>query len=118
MIFNQVAGQTSTEPVDATCKRIEDMIHNTLGTKPNKTKEDKFIVYYPARKFMGTDDDMDDVRIVVAKVNNATTSIKLENNQYHSKKDIFTEIFGENWRKPALTKVYEILEKCLRSMYP
>ena len=114
---------TSPESVDITCKRIEELIRNTLGTKPNKTKEDKFIIYYPARKFMDTDDDMDDVRIIVTKVNNTTTSIKIENTQYHEQHSMFdpgpsdTPIPFFNWRTPALIKAYEILEKCLRNMY-
>ena len=66
---------STNKSVDVVCKEIEQMIPCVLGTKPKKEKRDKEIVYYPARKFLGTDDMMDDVSIVVRKVNNSLTNI-------------------------------------------
>lgn len=85
------------------------MIPNVLGTKPNKQKVDKEIVYYPARRFLGTDDNMDDIRIIVRKVNNSLTNIRLENSEYHEK--------YKNWRVPALRKAYSKLENVLGYMF-
>ena len=96
--------------VDIVCKEIEEMIPCVLGTKPNKTKEDKTTVYYPARRFMGTDDMMDDVTITVRKVNNSLTSVKLENSEYHEK-------HGTVLRGHALSKAYHVLEKVMSQMY-
>lgn len=107
--------------VDEVCKKIEQMIPDVLGTKHNKTKEDKAIIYYPARKFMGTDDLMDDVRIIVRKVNNSTTNVCLENSEEIERQVKFEGVVlfqaGPNWRTPALTKAYEILERVLGQMF-
>lgn len=100
----------STEKsVEIVCKEIEEMIPCVLGTKPNKEKDDKAIIFYPARRFMGTDNNMDDVRIIVRKVNNTLTNIRLENTEYHET--------NENWRAPAVKKAYSTLEKILSQMF-
>ena len=95
--------------VDTVCKEIEQMIPCVLGTKPNKEKRDKETVYYPARRFMGTDDNMDDVCIIVRKVNNSLTNIRLENSEYHEQ--------NENWRVFAIRKAYITLENVLGQMF-
>lgn len=100
---------STNKSVDIVCKEIEQMVHNVLGTKPKKEKEDKNIIYYPARRFFGTDDMMNDVVIIVRKVNNNLTSIKLENSEYYKKL--------RNWRSPALEKAYNTLEHVLKQMY-
>lgn len=104
----------TTKNIETVCKEIEEMIPCVLGTKPNKTKQDKSIVYYPARRFMGSDDSMDDVKITVRKVNNSQTNIKLENTQYHENE---CSTLGLNWRVPNLNKAYEKLENVLKQMY-
>lgn len=111
---------SANKTVDEVCKEIEKMIPCVLGTKPNKTKEDKAIVYYPARRFAGTDDGsaMDDIRIVVRKVNNSMTSIKLLDMERREKiEPIIKEIFGENWRTPAIKKAHSALERVLKEMF-
>lgn len=105
--------------VEEACKEIEKMIPCVLGTKPNKAKEDDAIIYYPARRFAGEDDLMDDVRIVVRKVNNSLTSIKLEDLEDLKNTDpIFVGLFGENRRLPMLEKAYEVLSNVLLQMFP
>lgn len=105
--------------VDDVCKEIERMIPCVLGTKPNKVKEEKAIIYYPARRFMGTDDLMDDVRITVRKVNNSLVSIKLENSERLKNTDpLIKEIFGDNWRLTAIEKAYNVLFSVLSQMFP
>lgn len=99
----------TSKSVDTVCKEIEQMIPCVLGTKPNKEKRDKEIVYYPARRFMGTDDNMDDICIIVRKVNNSLTNVRLENSEYHEK--------NENWRVPAIRKAYITLENVLSQMF-
>lgn len=99
----------TSKSVDVVCKEIEQMIPCVLGTKPNKEKRDKETVYYPARRFMGTDDNMDDVCIIVRKVNNSLTNIRLENSEYHEQ--------NENWRVPAIRKAYSKLESVLGQMF-
>ncbi len=95
------------------------MIPCVLGTRHNKTKEDKAIVYYPARRFLNTDDLMDDIRIVVRKVNNSLTSIKLEDSErLKNTSPLIKEIFGENWRLMAINKAYETLSNVLGQMFP
>lgn len=111
---------TSKSP-EKVCKEIEEMIPRVLGTNPNKTKDGKVVVYYPARRFGGTDDMMDDVRIVVRKVNNSLTSIKLENSERMKNQPtdpLIKEIFGDNWRLPFLERAHRVLDRCMRSMYP
>ena len=76
--MNKVKFNTN-KSVEVVCKEIEQMIPCVLGTKPNKEKRDTETVYYPSRRFMGTDDNMDDICIVVRKVNNSLTNIRLEN---------------------------------------
>lgn len=100
---------TTSKSVDVVCKEIEQMIPCVLGTKPNKEKRDKETVYYPARRFMGTDDNMDDVCIIVRKVNNSLTNIRLENSEYHDQ--------NENWIVPAIIKAYSKLENVLGQMF-
>lgn len=90
------------------------MIPCVLGTKAKKVRTDKSIIYYPARKFLGTDDMMDDVTITVRKINNALTNIRLENSEYFEKE---LNTFGENWRCPILRKAYSTLENVLKQMY-
>lgn len=111
---------TSNLSIDAVCKRIEEMIPCVLGTAHNKTKRDKDIVYYPARGFMFTDDNMDDVTIVVRKVNNTTTSVKLEYSEYTNNNPI-PSFFGvkseEDWRIAVLEKAYSTLENVLGQMF-
>ena len=110
---------STNKSVETVCKEIEKMIPCVLGTKPNKTKEDKAVVYYPARRFLGTDDVMDDVCIVVRKVNNSLTSIKLEDSERLKNTDpLIKDIFGENWRLPAINKAYKTLENVLSQMFP
>ena len=104
----------TNKTVDTVCKEIEEMIPCVLGTKPNKEKKDKETIYYPARKFLGTDDMMYDVRIIVRKVNNSNTNIRLENSEYFEKE---CSTFGLNWRVPALRKAYSTLENILGQMY-
>lgn len=105
--------------MEDTCKEIEKMIPCVLGTKTNKMREGKSVVYYPARRFMGTDDLMDDVRIVVRKVNNSLTSIKLENSErLANPKPLIKEMFGDNWRLPAIEKAYKTLSNVLSQMFP
>lgn len=99
----------TSKSVDTVCKEIEQMIPCVLGTKPNKEKRDKEIVYYPARRFMGTDDNMDDICIIVRKINNSLTNVRLENSEYHEK--------NENWRVPAIRKAYITLENVLSQMF-
>lgn len=100
---------TTNKSVDVVCKEIEEMIPCVLGTAPNKEKYGVKIVYYPARKFMCTDENMDDVHIIVRKVNNSLTSIKLENSERQK--------MNETWRAPALIKAYSVLEKVLGQMF-
>lgn len=111
----------TNKSVDAVCKEIEQMISDVLETHHNKTKKDKAIVYYPARRYMGTDDAMDDITITVRKVNNSTTNICLENSEYTFKPIMFGGIVaypaGCNWRCPALTLAYTTLYKVLNQMY-
>ena len=99
----------TSKSVDVVCKEIEQMIPCVLGTKPNKEKRDKETIYYPARRFMGTDDNMDDICIIVRKVNNSLTNIRLENSEYLE--------HNENWRAPAITKAYSKLENVLGQMF-
>lgn len=99
----------TSKSVDTVCKEIEQMIPCVLGTKPNKEKRDKETVYYPARRFMGTDDNMDDVCIIVRKVNNSLTNIRLENSEYHEQ--------NGNWRVSAIIKAYSTLENVLDQMF-
>lgn len=99
----------TNKSVDAICNEIEQMISCVLGAKPNKEKRDKEIVYYPARRFTGADDNMDDVCIVVRKVNNSLTNIRLENSEYHEQ--------NENWRALALRKAYINIENALSQMF-
>lgn len=99
----------TSKSVDIVYKEIEQMIPCVLGTKPNKEKRDKETVYYPARRFMGTDDNMDDICIIVRKVNNSLTNIRLENSEYHEQ--------NENWRVPAIRKAYRKLENVLGQMF-
>ena len=99
----------TSKSVDEVCKEIEQMIPCVLGTKPNKEKRDKETIYYPARRFMGTDDNMDDVYIIVRKVNNSLTNIRLENSEYHEQ--------NGNWRFPAIRKAYNKLENVLGQMF-
>lgn len=115
----KVVKLSTSKSIEDVCKEIEKMIPCVLGTKPNKTKEDKAIIYYPARQFLGTDDLMDDVRIVARKVNNSLTSIKLEDSEHLKNVSPFIkEIFGENWRLPAINKAYKTLENVLSQMFP
>ena len=100
---------STNKSVDIVCKEIEEMIICVLGTKPNKEKKDKEIVYYPARKFMDTDAYMDDVRIIVRKVNNSLTNIRLENSQWHER--------NQNWRALAIRVAYDKLENVLGQMF-
>ena len=99
----------TSKSVDTVCKEIEQMIPCVLGTKPNKEKRNKETVYYPARRFMGTDDNMDDVCIIVRKVNNSLTNIRLENSEYHEQ--------NGNWRVLAIRKAYITLENVLGQMF-
>ena len=99
----------TNESVDVVCKKLEQMIPSVLGTKPNKKKVDKEIIYYPARRYMNTDDMMDDVRIIVRKVNNSLTNIRLEDSEYHEK--------NENWRAIALRFAYDTLKRVLGQMF-
>lgn len=85
------------------------MIPCVLGTKSNKEKRDNEVAYCPARRFMGTDDDMDDICIVVRKINNSLTNIRLENSEYHEQ--------NENWKSPALRRAYSKLENVLGQMF-
>lgn len=105
---------STNKSVDVVCKEIEQMIPCVLGTKPKKEKRDKEIVYYPARRFLGTDDMMDDVSIVIRKVNNSLTNVKLEYSEYFEKE---CSSFGLNWRVPALRKAYSTLENVLGQMF-
>lgn len=110
---------STKKSVEEVCKEIDEMIPCVLGTKPNKNKVDKSIIYYPARRFLGTDDLMDDISIIVRKVNNHLTSIKLEDSERLKKPDpLIKEIFGENWRLFAINKAYETLSNVLRQMFP
>ena len=116
----KIAKFTSNLSMDAVCKRIEEMIPCVLGTAHNKTKRDKDIVYYPARKFMCTDDNMDDVTIVVRKVNNTTTSVKLEYSEYtknNSRHSFFGVKSDEDWKIIVLEKAYSKLENVLGIMF-
>lgn len=99
----------TSKSVDTVCKEIEQMIPCVLGTKPNKEKRDKETVYYPARRFMCADDDMDDIRIIVRKVNNSLTNIRLEDSERHEQ--------NENWRANAIRKAYSTLENILSQMF-
>ena len=112
---------TSNLSMNDVCKRIEEMIPCVLGTAHNKTKLDKDIVYYPARRFMCTDDNMDDVTIVVRKVNNTTTSVKLEYSEY-TKNNTIPSFFGikaadDGWKITVLEKAYSTLENVLGQMF-
>ena len=100
---------STNKSVDVVCKEIEQMITCVLGTKPNKEKRDKQTVYFPARRFIDTDDNMDDICIIVRKVNNSLTNIRLENSEYHEQ--------NENWRAPAIRIAYSKLENALAQMY-
>lgn len=105
-------GFTTNKTVEVVCKDIENIIVSVLGTKPVKRNIDKAIYYYPARRYAGMDDNMDDVRIIIRKVNNSTTSIKLENSEWMKNSP-----YGGSWRCPVLTKVYDIMTNALQSYY-
>ncbi len=97
--------------VENSCKEIEKMIPIVLGEcKPKKSKVGKDIVYFPARRYMFTDDMMDDLSITVRKINNSLTHIKLE--------------FGDNvlkdktnWRFHALNMAYIRLRNALSEIF-
>lgn len=109
---------SAKKSVEEVCKEIEKMIPCVLGTSPNKTRREKAVVYYPARRFMATDDLMDDVRIIVRKVNNSLTSIKLEDSEKLKNPDpLIKEIFGDNWRLVAIEKSYSALANVLSQMF-
>lgn len=112
---------STSKSLEKVCKEIEEMIPRVLGTSPNKAKDGKAVVYYPARRFGGTDDMMDDVRIVVRKVNNSLVSVKLENSERMKKNQLadplIQDLFGDNWRLPFLERAYRALDRTLISMY-
>lgn len=106
--------------VDDVCKEIENMIPCVLGTKPNKTKEERAIVYYPARGYAGIDDNlMDDIQIVVRKVNNSLTSIKLENSEKSKETEHFIrQLANRDWELHYFEKAYSTLNRVLFGMFP
>lgn len=101
----------TNKSVDVVCREIMEMVPNVLGTKPVKQVKDKEICIYPACRFLGTDDAMNDVRIIIRKVNNNLTNIRLENTEFQEKE------VGGTWRVPALIKAYNTLEKVLGDMH-
>lgn len=103
---------STSKSVDEVCKELEQMFKDVLGTNPKKEKGDKCIIYYPAKRFLGTDDMMQDVSITVRKVNSSLTSIKLENNEYME-----TCSREPNWRCHALRKAYSVLNNVMTGMY-
>lgn len=112
---------STTKNVDETCKELEQLIRTVLGTNPNRSKQDKTIVYHPARKYWGTDDLMDDISIIVRKVNNSLTNITLEDDEMSRKAVkingvVITEQ-DANWRSDALKRAYSKLEAALNDMY-
>lgn len=70
------------DSVDNICRLIESICRDVLETKAKKEKKDKAIIYYPARRFMGMDDLMDDVSIIIRTVNSNICSVKLEHTEY------------------------------------
>lgn len=106
--------------VEEVCKEIEEMIPCVLGTKPNKKKVEKDIVYYPARGYAGIDSGlMDDIRIVVRKVNNSLTSIKLEDLKKSSETEHFAwQIREREWESLYFEKSYNTLNRVLSGMFP
>lgn len=103
------ASFTTKKIVDVVCEEVEEIITGVLGVRVKKNKIEKAIVYYPAQQYAGMDDNMDDVKIIIRKVNNSITSIKLENAEVMAKHG--------NFRSFALQRAYEILKSVMEKKY-
>ncbi len=105
---------STSKPVSEVCKEIEDLCSQVLrGVKPEKEKEnDNNIIYYPARRLSVANADMDGVKIMVRKVNNSLTSIKLEDEER-----LKGSIFKDNRRYIIPKETYDVLKDAMVERY-
>ena len=102
--------------VENTCKEIEKMIPIVLENdcKPKKSKRNgngcKDIIYFPARRYMFTDDLMDDLSITVKKINSSLTHVRLQFDDAIIKDPA-------NWRFHALNMAYIKLRGALSDLF-
>lgn len=95
--------------VSTTIKKIETILIDIIECS---NKDIKFIsekidnngmMYYPACLYLGNDDWASDITILVRKVNNSTTSIKLEDSRY-----------SYNWRRGSMDECYDLWKEILK----
>ncbi len=105
---------SSIRTVHDVCKEIEELCPKVLrGVKPIKEKKDKTTyIYYPALKFSFACADMDGVKIIVRKVNNSLTSIKLEDEERYK-----GTAYETNRRYIVPKETYDILKEVMTEKY-
>lgn len=87
------------------CKEICNKMRSAFGIKLDKKNISNGIKFFPSGGFYGVEDNLEEVSIIVKKVNNCSTNICIEFD------DKCQRIMFDPTREFAATKAYSIFEK-------